>query len=308
MSTTGEVVAFVEALCGSMGSASAHRAAALLDHVGGELSRIATRQVNDSFADDLEWASSGLLALETDRPRHWNQAITRLAADGVRVVTAGMASYPLNLQLVSNRPPLLFSRGEYMPSDERAIAIVGTRKPSAEGRLKAADVARRLALRGVTVVSGLAEGIDAVAHQAALDAGGRTLAVFGTGIDHVSPSSNKLLARSVSKSGACLSQWWPAQGGTKWTFPLRNIVTSGLSLGTVVIEAGETSGAKLQAQDARRHGRRLFLLDHLVTQQEWARKLVGEPGVHVVRHVSEIMELVSVDLNTDLFADAESLL
>ena len=189
-----------------------------------------------------------------------------------------------------------------LQSDERAIAVVGTRQASDTGRATAIDVATRLAKSGITVVSGLADGIDTVAHRAALDAGGRTIAVFGTGIDRVFPNSNRELARDVARSSACVSQWWPGQGGTRWTFPLRNIVTSGLSLGTLVVEASGTSGAKLQAEDARRHGRRLLLLEHLVTSQPWAEALVKEPGVHVVTNVREIIELVALDLDTESFS------
>ena len=296
------LLAFVEALCGTLGSSSAHRAAKLLDHIHGDLSMISPEGLIGPNSEDLEWATAGLNAINENRVRFWAESIEKLSRNGVEVITSGMAHYPLNLRLVPNRPPVLFIRGQLLQSDERAIAVVGTRQASEEGRAKAADVAGRLAKAGVTVVSGLADGIDTVSHRAALDAGGRTIAVFGTGIDRVFPNSNRELARRVAGTGACVSQWWPGQGGTRWTFPLRNIVTSGLSLGTVVVEASETSGAKLQAEDARRHGRRLLLLEHLVTSQPWAAALVGEPGVHVVTNVREIIDLVTLDLDTESFS------
>ena len=301
-SDTPAVLAFVESLCGSMGSASAHRAARLLDHIEADLSRISPEGLAGPNSEDLEWTAAALRGVDARRVRFWAESIEKLSQDGVAVVTSGSLEYPMNLRLVPNRPPVLFIRGQLLQSDERAIAVVGTRSASEEGRTKAAIVAGRLAKAGVTVVSGLAEGIDTAAHRAALDAGGRTITVFGTGIDHVFPNSNRGLARDIAGSGACLSQWWPGQGGTRWTFPLRNIVTSGLSLGTVVVEASETSGAKLQAEDARRHGRRLLLLKHVVASQPWAEALVGEPGVHVVEHVREIMELVALDLDTESFS------
>lgn len=301
-STTAEVLACIESLCGTLGSASAHRAARLLDHVGADLSLITPDGLRGPQADDLDWARGGLASVREDRVRHWGEQIERLERDGVSVITAGTADYPLNLRLVPNRPPVLFVRGSLATGDERAIAVVGTRQASPEGRRTAETIARKLSKAGITVVSGLAEGIDSVAHRSAIDAGGRTIAVFGTGIDRMFPASNRSLAAEVARSGACVSQWWPGQGGTKWTFPLRNIVTSGLSLGTVVVEASATSGARLQAEDARRHGRRLFLVERLVTMQPWAKTLVDEPGVHVVRNVKEIRELVELDLANDSFS------
>lgn len=296
-SSTGELLAFIEATCGTLGTTAAHRTARLLDSVGGDLTSIG------ALEDGEPWATNALERLEAARVRYWESKSEELRGAGIDIVVAGSAEYPLNLRLVHNRPPVLFVRGTLdHDADVRAIAVVGTRTASADGRAKAGIVATRLAQAGVTVVSGLADGIDTVAHQAALDAGGRTIAVFGTGIDRTYPSANRSLAERIASNGSCVSQWWPGQSGAKWTFPLRNIVTSGLSLGTVVIEASETSGARHQATEARRHGRRLFLLKHLVTHQPWAQALEGQPGVHVVERVGEIMELVRLDLDTDTFS------
>jgi DNA processing protein len=200
--------------------------------------------------------------------------------------------------MIANRPPILFVRGNLRDADERAMAVVGTRDASAEGVSAASKLACELAQREVTVVSGLATGIDTAAHSAALNCGGRTLAVFGTGISHVFPAGNRVLANQVARSGACISQFWPAQRGARWTFPLRNIITSGLTQGTAVIEASETSGARLQAHDALRHGKRLFLLAQLVTKQEWAKRLVDAPGVTVVNSVDEILAGIELELCT----------
>ena len=302
-SSTAEVLTLTEALCGALGSPSAHRLARLLDYVEADLSRLTTEGLVGPYADDFAWVTSGLDAMEASRIRFWDDSVERMQVEGVSVITAGVDSYPLNLRLVPNRPPVLFVRGTTLDSDVRAIAVVGTRKPTSDGQEKAAAVAGRLAKVGVTVVSGLAEGVDSIAHRAALDAGGRTIAVFGTGIDRMFPKSNGLLATEIAAHGATVSQWWPGQAGTRWTFPLRNIVTSGLALGTVVVEATESSGARLQAEEARRHGRRLFLLKH-VTKQPWATALVGQPGVHVVERVGEIMELIELDLDTESFSFA----
>jgi DNA processing protein len=130
---------------------------------------------------------------------------------------------------------------------------------------------------GFTILSGLALGIDTAAHTAALDAGGSTSAVVGTGLNRVFPPENSGLAeRILASGGALLSQFFPAQPPTRWTFPMRNVVMSGLSMATVVVEASETSGARMQARVALQHGRTVFLLRSLVEQHAWAQKYVNE--------------------------------
>jgi DNA processing protein len=141
---------------------------------------------------------------------------------------------------------------------------------------------------GVTVLSGLARGIDTAAHQAALDAGGRTIAVMGTGIRTIYPKENRELAARIIERGALVSQFWPETPPRTDTFPRRNIVTSGLSQGTVVVEASATSGAKMQARLALQHGKRVFLLSSLVSEREWARRYL-ERGAIEVRSVDDIV-------------------
>jgi DNA processing protein len=184
--------------------------------------------------------------------------------------------YPANLRVIWNLPPFLFYRGELERDDARSVAIVGTRKASEEGVKRARQLARDLAGDGVTVTSGMALGIDAAAHEATLEAGGRTIAVLGTGILRTYPREHVDLAERIAAAGALVSQFWPSQAPTKYTFPRRNVVTSGMSQGTVVIEASSTSGAKMQARLAYEHGKQVFLLRTLVTDQAWARKYVDE--------------------------------
>jgi DNA processing protein len=207
-------------------------------------------------------------------------------AAGVDVRSVLDASYPANLHTIYNRPPLLFVAGKWDADlDRRAVAIVGTRKPSGEGLVRARKLAQELVRAGYTVLSGLAEGIDTAAHTAALLAGGRTAAVMGTGIRRVYPVSNRNLADEiVGSGGALLSQFFPDQPPTKWTFPLRNVVMSGLALATVVIEAAATSGARMQARLALEHGRAVFLPSSLVRQHEWAKQYVEE-GVYGTRAI-----------------------
>jgi DNA processing protein len=134
---------------------------------------------------------------------------------------------------------------------------------------------------GVTVLSGLARGIDTAAHDATLAAGGRTIAVMGTGIRTVYPAENRDLAERIAETGALVSQFWPDTPPTTYSFPRRNIVMSGMGQGTVVIEASATSGAKMQARYALEHGKQVFLLASLVRHHPWARKYLDRGAIEV---------------------------
>jgi DNA processing protein len=139
----------------------------------------------------------------------------------------------------------------------------------------AADIARALVARKMTVVSGLARGIDTAAHRAALDAGGRTVAVIGTGIGRAYPAENHALQDEIASRGLVLSQFWPDASPDKRSFPMRNATMSGYGLATVVVEAGEKSGARIQARVAVEHGRQVILTDRVVARNTWARELLG---------------------------------
>jgi DNA processing protein len=218
--------------------------------------------------------------------------LAELANEGVRLTTVLDDDYPANLRLIYNLPPFLTYRGTLHADDARSVAVVGTRDASVEGTERAARLARQLTEAGVTVLSGLARGIDTAAHRATLDAGGRTIAVMGTGIRSVYPSENQALAESIAETGAIVSQFWPDSPPTTYSFPRRNVVMSGMGQGTVVIEASATSGAKLQARYALDHGKRVFLLSSLVTERPWARKYLERPGAVEVRDVDDIVSLL----------------
>lgn len=228
-------------------------------------------------------------------------------ADNVdaQLITVLDDAYPANLRLVPDLPPFLFVRGTMLDADVRAVAVVGTRQASPGGLARATKMSRLLAGAGVTVVSGLARGIDTSAHTAALDAGGRTIAVLGTGITKCYPKENAPLAERIIGAGALVSQFWPSANPATFTFPRRNVVTSGISQGTVVIEASSTSGAKMQARLALQHGKRVWLVKSLVTEQEWARKYVQSRGAievddvaHVVRDLAPVDRVVTASRGT----------
>jgi DNA processing protein len=208
--------------------------------------------------------------------------------------------YPEQLRGIHQMPPILFSRG--VPAvDHRAIAVVGTRQASPHGLKIATAVASELARDGVTVVSGLAKGIDTAAHQAALSRGGRTVAVIGTGISRAYPRENAGLQERIAREGLVISQFWPDAPPSRQSFPMRNAVMSGYSAATVVVEAPAKSGARIQARLALAHGRPVIMPRELL-QNDWAREYAERPGVHVVGGVDEILMVtnkVITELNTE---------
>ncbi|MBQ1054193.1 DNA-processing protein DprA [Micromonospora sp. C32] len=212
---------------------------------------------------------------------------------GAHLLTVIDDDYPATLRLIFNLPPFLFVRGSIKESDLVSVAVVGTRQASQDGVRRAGRMARLLVENGVTVVSGLAKGIDTAAHRAALDAGGRTIAVVGTGIRKCYPAENRDLAEKITEQGAVVSQFWPDGHPATYTFPRRNITMSGIAQGTVVIEASSTSGAKMQARLALEHGKKVFLIRSLTNSQEWARSYVSTRGAVAVDDVDDVVKLLS---------------
>lgn len=208
---------------------------------------------------------------------------------GAHLVTVLDDAYPTTLRLIFNLPPFLFVKGELQESDLRSVAVVGTRQATETGLKRSTRMSRLLVENGVTVVSGLARGIDTAAHTAALDAGGRTIAVIGTGILRCYPAENRDLADQIATRGAIVSQFWPDAPGATYTFPRRNVTMSGIAQGTVVIEASKTSGAKMQARLALEHGKKVFLLRSLTQDQSWAQTYVNERGAVMVEDVDDVV-------------------
>ncbi|MFE9245728.1 DNA-processing protein DprA [Nocardiopsis sp. NPDC006938] len=209
---------------------------------------------------------------------------------GVRVLSFTDSAYPDQLRDIHEMPPVVFTRGT-LHADPRAIAVVGSRKASEHGLRMAYNIASRLADMNVTVVSGLAEGVDTAAHRAALDRGGRTVAVMGTGIDRYYPAKNRDLQDEIATRGMLLSQFLPGSPPTKASFPMRNAVMSGYAAATIVVEAGEHSGARIQARYALQHGRPLIFPRELLVNQ-WAREFATRPGVHVVDNMVQTIATV----------------
>jgi DNA processing protein len=187
----------------------------------------------------------------------------RASIDGlsrdVVVLEKGVSPYPHLLEKTSDAPEFIFVEGRLETLEAPCLAIVGTRNPSDEGRARAYKLGYLLAKRGVTVVSGLARGIDKAAHQGAIAVGGNTVAVLGTPIDTYYPAEHEALQKTIARAGLLVSQFYPGGGVRRYNFPMRNAVMSALCLGTTVVEASETSGALIQARQCLKQGRKLLI-------------------------------------------------
>jgi DNA processing protein len=217
--------------------------------------------------------------------------LARMEKLGIKLITYHDSSYPGRLKEIHSRPALLFTRGELKKEDEWCVAVVGTRRSTMYGRQVADELSSELARNGITVVSGLAKGIDTVSHQAAINAGGRTLAVLGGGLDNIYPAENRRLAEQVILHGALISEYPPSILPRPESFPRRNRIISGLSLGTLVIEAGESSGALITAQLALEQNREVFAVPGSILSANsiGTNKLIQE-GAKLVAKVSDILE------------------
>lgn len=221
-----------------------------------------------------------------------HEDVEKWRREGIEVVTVLDADYPVNLRSVHDRPPFLFVRGQLQSDDERSIAVVGTRSASEEGIATAMEMASAAAEAGFVVVSGLAAGIDSAAHRTCLEKGRRTVAVVGTGLRRVYPPENRDLHDRIAGSGAVVSQFWPDQPPQRHTFPMRNAVMSGFALATLVIEASQTSGARMQARLALEHGRPVFLASSLL-EHSWAVEYAARPGTFVIDSADQVIETLT---------------
>jgi DNA processing protein len=253
-----------------------------------------------AYADLIEEAGSATAALAQEQLFEPDAAdeIAAWEAEGMRLVSVVDPEYPENLRAVHDRPPFLFIAGQLKREDARSVAVIGSRTASEPGLAAARAIAEHLVQQGFTVTSGLAIGVDTAAHTAALDGGGRTIAVIGTGLRRSYPPENGELQRRIASECAVVSQFWPDDPPTRRTFPMRNAVMSGLSLATVIVEATERSGTRIQARLALAQGRPVFLRDTLL-EQDWARELVCRPGAHAFGDAEQITATVERLTATD---------
>lgn len=220
---------------------------------------------------------------------------SRIEEQGIQVLIREDEAYPRHLQEIDQPPPVLYVRGEVLPEDDFAVAVVGTRRVTPYGRQVAAELAAFLGANGITVVSGLARGVDAIAHDATMKAGGRTIAVLGSGVDRIYPPEHERLAGQIVSRGALLSDYAPGTPPDSTNFPPRNRIISGLALATVVIEAGESSGALITATFAVEQGREVFAVPGsiLAPQSKGTNRLI-QLGAHPLLEMQDVLEVLKL--------------
>jgi DNA processing protein len=215
---------------------------------------------------------------------------------GIQVLTWDDAEYPQRLKQIDQPPPVIYVRGNLTPLDDFAVAIVGTRRVTGYGRQVTEDLAGCLARSGITVVSGLARGVDGVAHENALKAGGRSFAVLGCGVDVSYPPEHRALAERIADQGALISDYAPATPPDSANFPPRNRIISGLSMAVVVVEAGDTSGALITATFAAEQGRDVFAVPGNITapQSRGTNRLIRDGAIPLLK-AEDVIETLALD-------------
>ncbi len=239
--------------------------------------------------------------LSLDLHRRAERDLLGCRRSGSRVITWESPDYPALLEACTDPPLVLHVRGSLEPQDLISLAIVGSRRATPYGIEVAEHLSGDLAGRGITIVSGLARGIDAVAHRAALEAGGRTIAVLGSGLDVVYPREHRLLAERIARSGAVVSELPLASPPLPGHFPRRNRIVSGLAVGTLVIEAAEKSGSLISARLALEENREVFAVPGPITSRNSAgvHRLIQD-GAKLVTNAKDVIEELRPDLREKL--------
>ncbi len=245
----------------------------------------------EAVLDELD--SVGLFASEEQkavRSEALEQA-KKWDGEGFEFCTILDGRYPASVREIHQAPPFLFAAGE-LQVDDPAVSVVGSRVASERGLTMARNIAQALVQRDISVIAGLALGIDTAAHTATLDAGGRTVALIASGIRKQYPAENGTLHEQIASKGLLLSQFWPDAPPQKHNFLMRNATMSGYGLATIVVEAGEHSGARAQARMAVEHGRPVILTDLVVNSTAWGTSFIGRPGVTVASSMDEVTAAV----------------
>jgi len=262
--------------------------AALRQAGRGELARC------DGFTERLASDTLSFLAGRawTDAHRRAERQLSSLRTVGGSIVSYWDAAYPDPLRTIYDPPPFLFLRGEWTRSDAASIAIVGTRTPSDYGVRAAERFAEGCARLGIAIISGLARGIDTAAHRAALRAGGRTIAVIGSGIDVCYPPENQNLLEQIARQGAVLSEYAMGTRPIASNFPRRNRIISGLSLGTLVVETALVGGAMITARMALEQNREVFAVPTTIdgTRAQGCNTLIREGRAKLVETLTDVLE------------------
>ncbi len=269
------------------------RLKALLDYFG---------CLDDAWAAPIEaLRAAGMPAkvienlLRTRKDVHPEQVLERTQRMGITTLTWLDEDYPRRLRDIDQPPPVLYIKGAITVEDDWSVAVVGTRNVTTYGRKVTEELSAFLSHNKITVVSGLARGVDRIAHESALKQGGRTLAVLGSGVDNIYPPEHRGLAERITQQGAVISDYPPGTPPDGVNFPPRNRIISGLSMASVIIEAGETSGALITATFSVNQGREVFAVPGSIyaPQSKGANRLIRD-GAHPLLRFEEILEILDL--------------
>lgn len=229
-----------------------------------------------------------------------DEYMARVERDQIRILTWNDAEYPVHLKEIDQPPPVLYLRGELTAEDAWAVGIVGTRAVTSYGRQVTEELTSVLVHNGVTIVSGLARGVDGVAHSTALKAGGRTLAVLGSGVDKIYPPEHRQMAERIAQHGAVISDYAPGTSPDSANFPPRNRIISGLSMAVVIIEAGDSSGALITAEFAVNQSREVFAVPGMLyaPQSKGTNRLIAN-GARVLLNPNDVLEALDLTRNVE---------
>lgn len=295
-----ELFTIALALVPGLGARRGHQ---LIERLG------SARAIFDCSRRELEdFGLSGTVAQSVASGCSFDEAIAQLdraKALGVHVIPLDSASYPATLRSIADPPLLLFARGNPALLQNPCIGVVGTRRPTTYGKAVAARLARDLSDLGLTIASGMARGVDTAAHVEALRGQGKTIAVFGCGVDVVYPAENKALAAEIATQGLILSEYPMGSPAYPQNFPVRNRIVSGVSLGILVVEGAQYSGSAITARIAMEQSRQVFAVPgNITSKMSWGPNLLIKQGAILVQDATDVLNAFSQEVRTRIYEQA----
>jgi DNA processing protein len=270
----------------------------LVNHFGDPESALAASERELTAVDGIDRVLARKILSERSFEKEIQIQLSRLDKSVARIVTFWDKEYPENLKKIYDPPVMLFVRGSLSNTDKYSIAIVGTRTPTTYGRHIAEKFAAELAEQGIVVISGLARGIDTIAHATTVRSGGRTIAVLGSGVDIIYPSENTRLSEQILVGGAIVSEYYMGSKPDAVNFPRRNRIISGISIGTILIETDVNGGAMITAGTALDQNREVFALPGSIFEKKsrGTNKLIKEGRAKLVQDMSDVLDELSYKL------------
>lgn len=278
------------------------RLRALVNHFGDPESVLASGEKELTTVEGIDRGLARRILSGKDFDKEIQVQLSRLNKWDARLITFWDREYPENLKKIYDPPVMLFVRGSLSEEDKYSVAIVGTRNPSSYGRHVSEKFAAALSEQGIVVISGLARGVDTIAHATTVRSGGRTIAVLGSGVDVIYPSENRRLAEQIMMGGAMISEYYMGSKPDAVNFPRRNRIISGMSLGTILIETDTNGGAMITAGTALDQNREVFAVPGMIFEKKsrGTNKLIKEGRAKLVEDISDVLEELRYKLKPKL--------